>query len=125
MGAAPMKATNTSSPGACQRLLKALIAASLVATGGCAHLPRVHPSPAIKEAAQLGRAQSFSAPEAAWPGDRWWQGYQDPQLGALIEEALRESPDLDLAQARMSGAMGAAQGAGAARMPAVTGGVLL
>ena len=120
-----MKATNTSSPGACQRIVKALIAASLVATGGCAQLPRVHPSPALKEVAQLGSAQSFSAPEAAWPGDRWWQGYQDPQLDALIEEALRESPDLDLAQARMSGAMAAAQVAGATRMPEVSGDVLL
>ena len=64
-GAATMKATNISSPSACQRLVKALIAASLVASGGCAQLPRMHPSPAVKEVAQLGSAQSFSAPAAA------------------------------------------------------------
>ena len=64
-----MKATNTSSRGACQRLVRALIAASLVATGGCAQLPRMHSSPAVKEVAELGSAQSFSAPEAAWPGE--------------------------------------------------------
>src|ERR1035438_2428183 len=125
MGAASMKATNTSSPGACQRIVKALIAASLVATGGCAQLPRVHPSPAVKEVAQLGSAQSFSAPEGAWPGDGWWHVYQDPQLDALIEEALRESPDLELAKARLAAATGAAQIAGATRMPEVTGEVLL
>jgi NodT family efflux transporter outer membrane factor (OMF) lipoprotein len=85
----------------------------------------MHPSPAVKEVAQLGSAQSFSAPEAAWPGDGWWHGYQDPQLDALIEEALRESPDLDLAQARLAAATGATQFAGATRMPEVTGDVLL
>ena len=97
-----MKATNSSS--ACQRLVRALIAASLVASGGCAQLPRMHPSPGVKEVTQLGSAQSFSAPEAAWPGDGWWHVYEDPQLDALIEEALRESPDLELAQARLPAA---------------------
>jgi NodT family efflux transporter outer membrane factor (OMF) lipoprotein len=120
-----MKATTTSSLGTCRHLVKVLIATSLVASGGCAQLPRMHPSPAVKEVAQLGSAQSFSAPEAAWPGDGWWHVYQDPQLGALIEEALRESPDLDLAQARLAAAMAAAQVAGATRMPEVTGNVLL
>ena len=100
-----MKATNISSPSACQRLVKALIAASLVTSGGCAQLPHVHASPAIQEVAQLGSAQSFSAPAAAWPDGGWWHAYQDPQLDALIEEALRASPDLDLAQARLSAAM--------------------
>ena len=120
-----MKATTTSSLGPCRHLVKALMAASLVAGGGCAQLPRMHPSPALKEVTQLGSAQSLAAPEAAWPGDGWWRLYQDPQLDALIEEALRESPDLDLAQARLSTAVGAAQIAGATRMPEVTGDVLL
>lgn len=71
VGAAFMRATNTSTPSTCQRLVKALIAASLVATGGCAQLPRMQPSPAVKEIAQLGSAQSFSAPETAWPGEGW------------------------------------------------------
>jgi NodT family efflux transporter outer membrane factor (OMF) lipoprotein len=118
-----MKATNSSS--ACQRLVKALIATTLVASGGCAQLPRMHPSPAVKELTQLGSAQSFSAPEAAWPGDGWWHVYEDPQLDALIQQALRESPDLDLAQARLGAATGAAQVAGATRMPEVTGNVML
>ncbi len=119
-----MKAT-TSSAGTSRHLLEALIAAALVATGGCAQIPRMQPSPAVKEVAQLESAQSLAAPEAAWPGDGWWHVYQDPQLDALIEEALRESPDLDLAQARLSAAMAASQVAGATRMPEVTGDVLL
>src|SRR5579883_1946717 len=120
-----MKATNTSPPSACQRVVRALIAASLVATSGCAQLPSVHPSPAVRQVAQLGSAQSFSAPEAAWPGDGWWHDYQDPQLDALIGEALSGSPDLDLARARLSAAAAASQIAGATRMPEVTGDALL
>src|SRR6202140_230721 len=120
-----MKATTTSSVGTSRHLIKVLIAALLGASGGCAQLPRMQPSPAVKEVAQLGSAQSLAAPEAAWPGDGWWHVYQDPQLDALIEEALRESPDLDLAQARLAAARGPAHIAGATPMPEVTGNVLL
>src|SRR5579871_948534 len=120
-----MNPTNISSRGACQRLVQALIAAGLLASAGCAQLPRTHSSPAIKEVAQLESAQSFAAPPAGWPSDAWWQVYGDPQLGDLIEEALRDSPDIELAQARLSAAMAAVQVAGAPRMPEVTGDVLL
>jgi len=67
----------------------------------------------------------FLGPETAWPGEGWWHAYQDPQLDALIEEAFNGSPDLDLAQARLAAASGAAQIAGATRLPEVTGDVLL
>jgi NodT family efflux transporter outer membrane factor (OMF) lipoprotein len=97
----------------------------LLAGAGCAQLPRAHSSPAVKQIAELGTAQSFSAPEAAWPGEGWWRAYQDPQLDALIGEALRASPDLDLARARLSAAAGSAQIAGAARLPEVTADALL
>ncbi|MBV9695985.1 MAG: efflux transporter outer membrane subunit [Gammaproteobacteria bacterium] len=106
-------------------MVHALIAASLAATGGCAQLPQMHASPATKEVAQLGSSQSFGAPEAAWPGDGWWRAYQDPQLDALMGEALLGAPDLDLARARLSAAAAVSLVAGAARMPEVTGNVLL
>ena len=77
--------------------------------------------PAFKKVEQLGSAHSFSAPDAAWPGDGWWRAYGDAQLDALIEEALRGSPDLDLAQARLHAAMAQVQGAHATRIPEVTG----
>ena len=64
----------------------------------------------MKRVDELGSSNSFSAPEAAWPGDGWWRAYGDAQLDALIEEALRGSPDLDLAQARLHAAMAAGSG---------------
>ena len=34
---------------------------------------------------------------STWPASDWWQAMRDPQLNALIEEALRDHPDLAIA----------------------------
>ena len=54
-------------------------------------------------------AQSFTAPATAWPADRWWTSYGDAQLDGLIDEALKDSPDLAKAQARVRRAEAYAQ----------------
>ena len=74
----------------------------------------------MKKVDELGSSDSFAAPVAAWPGDQWWHAYGDPQLDALIDEALHNAPDLDLAQARLKAAAAQVQGAGATRLPEVT-----
>ena len=91
-------------------IVKVLLSASLLASSGCAQLPRLDSPPAVKNVEQLGSSSSFSAPDAAWPGDGWWRAYGDAQLDTLIEEALRGSPDLELAQARLHAAMAQVQG---------------
>jgi NodT family efflux transporter outer membrane factor (OMF) lipoprotein len=88
---------------------------------GCAQMPNLSPAPAVKPVEALASAESFSAAAQAWPGDQWWRAYGDPQLDALIDEALRDAPDLRLAQARLNGAAAVAQGIGATRTPEVTG----
>ena len=108
-----------------RRFVRALLAASLLATGGCAQLPRMDPAPAPRAIEQLGTSKSFAAPEGAWPGDGWWHAYGDPQLDALIEDALRDSPDLAIAQARVHAAAATVQGAHATLIPEVTGTTLL
>src|SRR5271166_4851319 len=102
-------------------LIKVLLSSSLLASSGCAQLPRLDSPPALKSVEQLGSASSFSAPDAAWPGNGWWHTYGDPQLDTLIEEALRGSPDIDLAQARLHAAMAQVQGANGRIIPEVTG----
>ncbi len=104
-----------------RRAVAVVVAAALSMMGGCAQMPKLGPSPAVKTVEALGSAQSFSAAAQTWPGDQWWREYGDPQLDALIDEALRDAPDLRLAQARLHGAEAAAQGIGATRMPEVTG----
>lgn len=103
-----------------RRPLTLLLAVSLALASGCAQIPRLDPPPAVKKIDNFGSSNSFAAPVAAWPGDQWWRAYGDPQLDALIEEALHNAPDLDLAQARLKAAAAQVQGAGATRLPEVT-----
>jgi NodT family efflux transporter outer membrane factor (OMF) lipoprotein len=106
---------------ACRRLVSALVAATLLASAGCAQLPRLGPRPALKTVQQLGSASSFSAPVSAWPGDNWWRAYGDPQLDRLIAEAIAGSPNLALAQARMRAAAAVVEGASTTQLPEITG----
>ncbi len=108
-----------------RRRFTLLLAGSLALTSGCAQIPRLDPPPVMKRIDELGSSTSFSAPDAAWPGDGWWRAYGDVQLDALIDEALRGSPDLDLAHARLHASMAQVQGAHATRIPEVTGSALL
>ncbi len=116
-----MNATLCSLAGIRRQTLAALAGTGLLALGGCAQIPDLGPAPALRPMAQLDSAQTFSAPVAAWPGDHWWHTYQDTQLDALIEEALRDTPDLTMAQARLRQASAVVQGAGAALLPEVAG----
>jgi len=56
---------------------------------------------------------------AAWPQQDWWQALGDPQLDALIAEALRDNPGLAVADARAQMAQSQAQALDAARDPNV------
>jgi NodT family efflux transporter outer membrane factor (OMF) lipoprotein len=110
-------------PTGCTLIAKVLLSASLLASAGCAQLPRMDSPPAVKTVEQLGSSNSFAAPDAAtaWPGDHWWQAYGDPQLNGLIDEALQGAPDLQLAQARLAAASAVVRSAESTQIPEVTG----
>jgi NodT family efflux transporter outer membrane factor (OMF) lipoprotein len=55
--------------------------------------------------------------EDAWPEDDWWRAYGDPQLDALMGEALAGSPSLQVAQARLRSAQAEATRASGPRFP--------
>ena len=55
--------------------------------------------------------------DAIWPHESWWRDYDDAQLTSLIEEAIRGSPTLAQAQARLRIAQGYARTAGATLLP--------
>ncbi len=57
----------------------------------------------------------------AWPQDRWWTAYGDPQLNALVEQALANAPSVAVAEARIRQARGATQVAGAEGLPSIGG----
>lgn len=87
------------------------------ALSACAAVPRLGPEPQAKPAAAYATAQSFQAPQAQWPDDGWWRRYNDPQLNALVEEALKGSPSLAQAEARVRKARALAEQSRAALLP--------
>lgn len=100
----------------------AAIGALSMGLGGCAAVPDLGPKPLPRAADTIEAERSFAGATAQWPGDTWWTAYGDPELNALIEEGLTNSPDMDAASARFRKAAGMAQQAGAALLPSVDAG---
>jgi NodT family efflux transporter outer membrane factor (OMF) lipoprotein len=77
---------------------------------GCSlPLPRMAERSEPKPISAYATNQSFTAPPASWPADSWWEGYGDPQLRQLMDEALANSPTLAVAEARVRRAQAVAQ----------------
>jgi NodT family efflux transporter outer membrane factor (OMF) lipoprotein len=93
-------------------------ASVLALLAACA--PDLGPSAQIKPAADyaISRTLQGSAP-AMWPGQDWWTAYNDPQLTALIDEALKGAPDLAIAEARVRQAQARSQQARSVLLPSV------
>jgi NodT family efflux transporter outer membrane factor (OMF) lipoprotein len=83
----------------------------------CAGLPPPARTTAPRAAASYESARSLPSGDAAWPGDRWWMAYGDPQLNGLMEEALAGSPTFAAAAARVRSAEALRRQAGSALYP--------
>jgi NodT family efflux transporter outer membrane factor (OMF) lipoprotein len=93
-------------------------AAALAAA--CAPVPDLGPKPLPRGPETIASQQSLpGTPGASWPGDGWWRSLGDAQLDALIEEGLRNSPDVAAASARFRRAAGMQQEARGATLPRV------
>ena len=94
--------------------LAALLAAA------CAPVPDLGTKPLPRAPETVDSQLSLPAtPGAAWPGDLWWRAMGDPQLDTLIDEGLRNSPDVAAAAARFRRAAGMAQEARGATLPSL------
>ena len=92
---------------------------------GCASYSGLSPDAQRLDEKNLKAAQSLEGVNitpAAWPEKNWWKRLGDTQLNGLIEEALRDSPDMQMAAARAHQAAAAAGAADAARMPTLDAG---
>lgn len=91
--------------------MKRLLSTVLVlALSGCALMESGSEPVAALDEAKLG----LTTQDTAWPATLWWQRYGDPQLNALLDEALANSPSMSAAQARLAKANAAV---GIARAP--------
>lgn len=88
-----------------------LALASLLA--GCGLTP-TYDKPAI----ELPQA---AAAEQVKVGSNWWEAFQDPQLNALIDAALRQSPTVELAVARVDEARAQLGATSSEQLPQVNG----
>lgn len=88
--------------------------------GGCAQLPSLNESAVPKTPSTYQTSQSFASSVCNWPDERWWEGYQDPQLNLLIDDALKDSPDLAAAFARLHRAEAFGQISGASLKPQIS-----
>jgi NodT family efflux transporter outer membrane factor (OMF) lipoprotein len=102
-----------------RQVLLCLAAFSVASLSGCA--PDLGPKPQVQPPASYQSAKSLAAPQAAWPEEAWWTAYGDPQLDSLIGEALKDSPDLKLAAARVRASEAMADISGAMLWPTIVG----
>ncbi|HMN43169.1 MAG TPA: efflux transporter outer membrane subunit [Povalibacter sp.] len=90
--------------------------AAAFALGGCVFPQVEDPATAPVATESLGLDGDSIAPADA----RWWTALGDPQLDALIEEALRGSPTLAQTLARVRSAQAQSDAAGSERQPRFT-----
>jgi NodT family efflux transporter outer membrane factor (OMF) lipoprotein len=98
--------------------LRALVLLPLLLTGAaCATVPDLGPKPEPATATAFAAARSLAGSLDEWPRDNWWEAFGDPQLDALVREALANSPNVEQAAARLRVARAHADLARAARLP--------
>ncbi len=96
------------------------VLAGVLALSGCAAIPDLGAAPRPATAGGFATAKAFSAPAAEWPADNWWSAYADPQLDQLMAEALKGSPSLAQATARLRAAEAGADKARGATLPSLS-----
>jgi outer membrane protein, multidrug efflux system len=69
---------------------------------GCALIHNDTPAHAQIAPEQIHLASDIHLARDGWPDAQWWTRYGDPQLNALIEVALKDSPTIAAAQARVA-----------------------
>jgi len=92
---------------------------ALAGLSGCATVPDLGPRPKPAQPGSFASARSLAGTSQDWPTDSWWHDFDDPQLDALVSEALKDSQTIDGAAARIRIAAAQAELARAALMPRV------
>ncbi len=97
-----------------KRVLSLALTTTLLA--GCISAPSTTPSEKALKPETLG----LSAVPAPQISDAWWKEFGDPQLDALVDEALKGSPTLAASLARVRAAQSELSASRAATYPQVT-----
>jgi len=87
--------------------------------GACANYSGIHSAQHIDSAHTFQTTQSLPSEGGHWPNPDWADQFGDAQLKALLAEALKNSPTLDQARARVAAAAAFSEGARANTLPKV------
>ena len=102
-----------------------IVAASLMAgLAGCADMSGIHTQSTLRDAPSLGLPAAGAADAAAGfqaVNAEWWRDFGDEQLNQWVAQALQNSPNLKLAQARIARAQAVTEVADAAILPQLNG----
>ena len=105
-------------------VLRAACVLAGIGLAGCSAVGPDYAAPLVALPAQWARLDQRVEPvsSARPPGDlaQWWRSFDDPLLTALVDEALRTSPDIRTSQARLRAARARRAVAGADRFPALS-----
>jgi multidrug efflux system outer membrane protein len=84
----------------------ALLTAGLI---GCAPMPPAQEALPQRDLASAQLSASIKLARDGWPDAQWWTTYNDPQLNALMTQALHDAPTLQTAATRIGAAHAALQ----------------
>lgn len=93
----------------------AVSALALLLLSACVAVPDAPQKVAQSRANQLGLATQGMAID-----ERWWESFDDPQLGRLIDEGIKSNPDLEAALARVRAADATVDAQRAEELPQVS-----
>ncbi|WJF91269.1 efflux transporter outer membrane subunit [Paraburkholderia bonniea] len=96
------------------------VAVTALALAGCANYSGIKSDKQIASATQYEASQSLPASGGQWPVQDWASQFGDPQLSALIAEALDGSPSIAQAQARLAKASSYIESSRSALFPKIT-----
>ena len=100
-----------------------LVGALALALAACASSRGLQPQGRLLDADSLHADQTLAGSglsASGFPAADWWRALGDAQLDALVEEGLRNSPSLDIADARLRQAQAQVAGAHADRLPSLS-----
>jgi len=102
-----------------RRLHSPLALALTMLVAACASTHGLEPQGRLLDGDSLATSRSFAGArsDAGFPQQDWWKAFGDPQLDALIAEALAGTPSLEAADARVRQAIAQAGLAEAAGKP--------
>ncbi|WP_423395560.1 MdtP family multidrug efflux transporter outer membrane subunit [Burkholderia sp. LMG 21824] len=86
----------------CSSLRRIAVATLLCGLSACALIRHDTKPMATLDPERIRIAGDIHLAQDGWPSARWWTRYGDPQLDALVDQALADSPTMAIARTRVS-----------------------